>query len=802
MAADCLLILDMSGRIVDINESGLMQRGYRREEMVGRFIREFDPPDFAAKVPLRMETLFRTGQARFESAHVCKNGSIMPIEINCRVVEIAGQSYVFSVIRDITVQLQTQQALTEANQALDEQLTLLYALMKNAPIGIHFYRVDAANRLLLTGANPAADDILGIRHATLLGLPIEEAFPALAKTAAANEYRRVAVQGGSWASEQIDCDDGQVRCVFSLQAFQTIPNQMVVFFEDITESRRQAESQKLAAMVFENATEAIMITDAQNRILTVNPAFTEVTGYAADEIVGQEPSILKSNRQDVLFYQAMWQSLHVSGKWQGEIWNRRKNGTLYPEYLSITTIYQPDGAVFRRVGSFLDLSEKKASDELIWRQANYDALTGLPNRQMLYRQLEQAMQWAQENRQTFALLLIDVDRFKEINDTLGHPAGDTLLRAVGHRILGYAHAPQDCVARLSGNAFAFLVSTPAEQADLDTFMLTLLDQLSHPYSWEQHLIYATVSMGVAIYPQDCEYLAQLLQYAEQAMYTAKRQGGNRFCYFTPVLQEVAQDRARLSVELRNAMAQQQFEVYFQPIMDLQTGCIHKAEALLRWNHPVLGVVSPTAFIPLAEDTGLIVELGDWAFRQAVQSVPEWKKLCGGHFQISVNKSPIQFRSEDRAQLRWPAYLQELGLNGEDLVIEITEGLLLHQDAQTGHKLQQFHESGIQFAIDDFGTGYSSLSYLKRLNIDFLKIDQSFVRNMSSEPTDLALCEAIVMMAHKLDLKVIAEGVETVTQRDLLKRMGCDYGQGFLFSVPLHRADFDAYLRQQIQKTAQ
>lgn len=778
-----------------------MQRGYRREEMIGRSVRDFDPPNFASKVPLRMETLARTGQARFETAHVCKDGTVIPVEVNCRVVELAGQKYVFSVIRDIGAQQAAQAALTAVNQALDEQLTLLHALLENNPIGVHFYHLHPSGALVFAGANPAADRILCIQHRDLIGLTLEAAFPPLSATSVPDEYRRVAAHGGSLISEQIQYRGGNIHGVFSIHAFQTIPNQMAVFFEDVTEMRRQAEALKLSSMVFEHASEAMMISDAQNRILTVNPAFTRITGYSAAEVVGADPRILKSNRQSSEFYRDMWQALHDTGKWQGEIWNRRKNGEIYPEYLSVITTYQPDGTVFRRIGSFLDLTEKKASDELIWRQANYDALTGLPNRQMLHTRLEQVMQWAQVKQQTFALVLLDVDRFKEINDTLGHPAGDTLLRAVGHRISGYAHAPEDCVARLGGNAFAFLVSTPADQGDLDTFMLTLLEQLSEPYDWEQHFIYATVSIGAAIFPNDSGHLGKLLQYAEQAMYNAKRQGGNRFCYFTPDLQEVAQDRARLSIELRHAVVQQQFEVYFQPIVALQTGRIHKAEALLRWHHPRLGMIGSAIFIPLAEDTGLIIQLGDWVFRQAAQAVPYWKTLCGGDFQVSVNKSPIQFRHEDGAQTRWPAYLHELELEGGDLVIEITEGLLLNHDVQTMHKLQQFHESGVQFAIDDFGTGYSSLSYLKRLNIDFLKIDQSFVRNMSSESTDLALCEAIVMMAHKLGLKVIAEGVETAEQRDLLLQMGCDYGQGYFFAAPMPSAAFEALLQQQAQKTA-
>lgn len=801
MAADCLLILDPQGYIVDINETGCLQRGYQREEMLGRHISEFDPPEFAPLVPQRMQQLFQQGQGLFQSAHICKDGSILPVEINARLILLDGERFVFSVIRDIRQQQSMQQAIHASQMALGEQLIKLRAFLQNNPLGIHSYQLHDNGQLEFIGANGAADRILGFSHQPLIGLSVESAFPALRNTPIPAAFRQVAKEGGSWEAEQFKYADHGIDGIFSIHAFQTAPGQVSVFFDDVTQARRQEESLRLAATVFENACEAIMIVDAHNQILTVNPAFTQTTGYLPAEVIGQTPSLLKSGRQSAAFYQQMWQTLCDTGKWQGEIWNRRKNGEIFPEYLSIYTLYTPKGEIFRRIASFLDISDKKASDELIWRQANYDNLTDLPNRQLLYSRLEETITRASERRNEFCLLIIDIDRFREVNDTFGHQAGDTLLIAVGKRLAEYAQNG-DCAARLSGNQFALLLSHPPDQPDLDTFTLILQEQLAHSYAWEETHIYATVSIGVAVFPNDSRELAQLVQYAEQAMYTAKNQGGNRTCHFTADLQAAVQDKARLTTELRHAVAHMQFQVYFQPVVELRNGHIHKAEALLRWNHPTHGIISPVSFIPLAEDTGLIVGLGEWVFQQAIQGLRHWKTLCGGQFQISVNKSPVQFRSDDGAQISWPTYLEQLGLQGQDLVIEITEGMLLNQDEQTSQKLRQFHDAGIQFSIDDFGTGYSSLSYLKRLNIDYLKIDQSFVRNMCNDPTDLALCEAIVMMAHKLDLKVIAEGVETAAQRDLLRQIGCDYGQGFFFSRPLPRENFEQLLQQQAEKTAQ
>jgi len=353
----------------------------------------------------------------------------------------------------------------------------------------------------------------------------------------------------------------------------------------------------------------------------------------------------------------------------------------------------------------------------------------------------------------------------------------------------------DTVARLGGDEFTVILTQVKGVSDIEQVAQSIIKNLAKPYQLGAELVFASASMGITVYPEDSVQLDQLMQYADQAMYEAKEQGRKRFCYFTSAMQGAAQNRLRLVTELGSALADKQFRVYFQPIVELESGRIFKAEALLRWQHPERGLVAPMTFIPLAEETGLIIEIGDWVFRESARWAAKWNSLSPSGFQISVNKSPVQFRNKEANEgITWPAYLYELGLTGRNIAVEITEGMLLNQDRSTGKKLLQFRDAGVQVSIDDFGTGYSALSYLKRFDIDYLKIDMSFVRNIVNDPADHALCEAIVVMAHKLGLKVIAEGVETSEQQAILLEIGCDFAQGYLFGKPTPGEEFDAMLR--------
>ncbi len=453
-----------------------------------------------------------------------------------------------------------------------------------------------------------------------------------------------------------------------------------------------------------------------------------------------------------------------------------------------------DGRPLRMTGMMSDISERKQSEELIWRHANFDALTGLPNRRLFRDRLEQEVRKAQGAHSQLALLFIDLDRFKQVNDLLGHDAGDHLLLQAAQRLRSCVR-DADTVARLGGDEFTVILSQLNGSGQVEQAAQKLLDTLAKPFSIGSEVSYLSGSIGITLYPADATTTEELIRKADQAMYAAKSGGKNRFSYFTQAMDQRAHMRLTLSNELRNALGQHELEVYYQPVVDLSAGNIVKAEALLRWHHPRLGMVQPSEFIPVAEESGTINAIGDWVFRQAAQCSQRWGRRTGRPFQIGVNRSPAQFLSrggEDPID-----YLRQLGLAGNSMSVEITEGLLLNASESVSDRLLEFREAGVQVAIDDFGTGYSSMAYLRRFNIDYLKIDQSFVHDMEIDDGNRAIAESIIVMAHRLGLKVIAEGIETAGQRDLLRAAGCDFGQGFFFSEAVPPAAFEQLLEREL-----
>ena len=556
---------------------------------------------------------------------------------------------------------------------------------------------------------------------------------------------------------------------------------------DTTEQHEHAAEQRLSAMVYQVIGEAILVADHNNRIIAVNPAFTALTGYSEQEVIARSTNLLKSGRQGAAFYRQMWQALEATGRWQGEIWNRKKNGDIYAEWLMINTIYDDNGEVLRRVAMFSDITEKKRAEATIWRQANYDPLTDLPNRNLFQDRLQQELKGLRSKDKMLALMLIDLDNFKEINDTLGHSLGDLLLVEAARRISRCVREG-DTVARLGGDEFAIVLANLDDAVRIEQVAQMILREIARPYRLGKDIAHLSTSVGIALYPADAEDIESLIRSADQAMYAAKARGRNGYVYSTATMQRDAQERQRLANDLRGALALGQLSVHYQPIVNLTSGTIVKAEALLRWRHPTRGMVGPAEFITLAEQIGLIGEIGDWVFREAAKQVKAWLAADADCVQVSINKSPRQF-VERKESHDWIDYLKQLDLPTSCINVEITEGLLLDDRAEVAEKLVRFRDAGIQVSIDDFGTGYSAMSYLKKFHIDYLKIDQSFVRDMASDPADRAIVEAIVVMAHKLGLKVIAEGVETSIQRDLLIVAGCDFGQGYLFARPMPQDEF-------------
>lgn len=564
------------------------------------------------------------------------------------------------------------------------------------------------------------------------------------------------------------------------------------WFYDITDRKKNEEELKLASLVYQNASEGMLVTDENTNIIAINPAFTKITGYSEEEVLGKNPKFLSSRHHDATFYQAMWESLRSTGRWEGEIWNKHKSGFIFIEWLTINTIYNGDSSIQKYVALFSDITERKNAEAIILNQANYDQLTLLPNRRLFNDRLQQEIKKAQRDQSSTALLFIDLDRFKEVNDALGHEIGDRLLIEAAGRIKSCVR-DYDTVSRLGGDEFTVILSKLKDSSDIERIAQNIIDLISEPFIFDNKESFVSASIGIALYPDDAINTDDLIKNADQAMYTAKNDGRGCFRFFTKEMQVSSQLRSRLARDLRYALGAQEFEVYYQTIVELKSGHIHKAEALLHWKHPELGFISPSVFIPIAENTGTINYIGDWVFMQAAKQVKHLQSVLNRDFQISINKSPVQFKVDTPCHELWIKWLSEMDLPGSSIAIEITEGLLMDAESKVKDKLLSFRDAGIQVSIDDFGTGYSALSYLKKFDIDYLKIDQSFTKNLAPDSQDLALCEAIVVMAHKLGIKVIAEGVETEQQHDLLIKMGCDYGQGYLFSRPIPAVEFEKIL---------
>jgi len=476
--------------------------------------------------------------------------------------------------------------------------------------------------------------------------------------------------------------------------------------------------------------------------------------------------------------------------------NTRKDGrTIFCEWYN-TPLVDQEGQVIGVTSLVDDVTDKRLSEEMIWKQANFDNLTGLPNRNMFHDRLAQEVMKSNRAGLPLALLLVDLDEFKEINDTLGHDVGDLLLQEAGRRIKSCVR-DSDTVARLGGDEFTIILSELHKEHRVDSVAQKIINSLAGEYHLGEEVVHVSGSIGITLYPSDATEIDALVKNADQAMYEAKKKGRNRCSYFTQSLQDAAQNRLRLTKDLRGALRAEEFEVHFQPVIDLSTDRICKAEALVRWKHPTKGMVGPDEFIPLAEDTGLIHEIGGWVFRESARWARRWSEGFDEGLQVSVNISPVQFRVEDDVFTNeWLNCLEGNSLHVNNMVVEITEGLLLNVDSEVTNKLFWLRDCGIQVAVDDFGTGYSSLSYLKKFDIDYLKIDKIFVHNLEQNLNDIALSEAIIVMAHKLGLKVIAEGVETEVQRALLRNAGCDYVQGYLYSRPVPPEELEALLARQ------
>lgn len=553
-----------------------------------------------------------------------------------------------------------------------------------------------------------------------------------------------------------------------------------------------SENMRLSSEVFEHSHEGIIITDRNNEILTVNRAFTAITGYTSDEVAGKNPRVFSSGRHDRDFYAAMWKSLLGQGLWRGELWNRRKTGEIVPNWFSINTVKNELGEIINHIAIFSDITERKRAEERIDFLAHHDPLTKLPNRVLLRDRFNQACASALRNHSGVSVLFVDLDNFKHINDSFGHQAGDRVLVSVVGRLQGFIR-DSDTICRQGGDEFIVVLHNLHDVNVITRITQNMLDALSAPVEVENFSISLSASVGIAIFPNDGRAFDDLLKNADAAMYEAKASGKNTFRFFTESMNKGALDKLQMKAHLRTALSNHEFSLHYQPQINLETGRIIGVESLIRWHHPELGTISPALFIPLAEESGLIAPIGEWVLREACRQGRQWIDSGMDALVVSVNISALQFKRGNVFELVRDVLL-DTGYPADLLELEFTESALLNNVEETRETIRNLKAFGVKLAIDDFGTGYSSLSYLKQIKVDKLKIDQSFVRDIGHDMDDLAIVSAIIQLGKTLQLRVIAEGVEMAEQLHILERLGCDEVQGYYFARPQPAGEVTALIR--------
>ncbi|BDX04766.1 bifunctional diguanylate cyclase/phosphodiesterase [Planctobacterium marinum] len=647
----------------------------------------------------------------------------------------------------------------------------------------------------IVDANAAALDFYGYSHKDLVSKRIQE-INTMSEQEVAAEMEKAALLNQNYFTFQHRLANGEIRYVevHSTPIISDDRRMLFSIIHDITARVENEQKLKLDAKVFEHSQEGVLVTDAQNRIITVNRAFTDITGYKQEDVAGDNPAILQSGRHDSVFYEDMYKDIVRQGYWKGEIWNRKKDGTIYPQLLSISKVENDANQLTHYVAVFSDITRLKQSEERMEQLAHYDALTGLPNRLLLKSRIEHAIERAKRNSdEKVAVLFLDLDHFKVVNDSLGHMVGDELLRQVATRLRSSLRE-EDTIARLGGDEFVILLEGITELRDLNAIAQNIIEEVKTPYLLNDcHETSVGTSIGIAVYPDDSSDIEKLFTYADSAMYKAKQNGRNTYAFYTESITQQADQRFRLSNQLSKAIERCELELYYQPQIDMVSKRIIGAEALIRWNHPDDGLLTPWAFIGIAEETGIIHEISKWVIQQGCQQLKKWQE-AGHQLTLSINISPRDFRYDDFYD-QVAKNIQSSGITANGLELELTENGLMETSGNIRELLQQLKSLGISLAVDDFGTGHSSIAYLKHFPVDKLKIDRSFVKDIDVDPADKMITETIIDMARNFNLKVVAEGVETLPQHDLLLELECDIAQGYLYSKPVPLNEFETLLEK-------
>ena len=699
-------------------------------------------------------------------------------------------------VHEIELEMQNE-ALRQSQIALEESRDSYVDLYEFAPVGyLTLTRAGLIAEINLTGATLLGETRTKLRQRRFAGFVVPEDQDRYQQY-----FMQALLHGGKQTCElRLQRSDGTVFNVRLDSLLTTSDDAMPalrIALTDITESKQAEAELRIAAIAFE-LHEGMMVTDPNGVIIRVNRAFTSLTGYSAEEALGQTPAMLSSGRHDQAFYQQMWQALKDDGYWQGEIWNRRKDGKIHAEWLTINAVTTPNGVVTHYVGTLSSITQNREAEAEIHRLAYYDALTQLPNRRLLQDRIAQALASSSRSGHYGALLFMDMDHFKVLNDTRGHDVGDTLLVEMAQRILACVREG-DTVARLGGDEFVMILenlSLDATEAAVQADLVgeKIRDSLARPYELDGREFHSTNSLGVTLFHGHDEPAETLLKHADLALYKAKSAGRNTLRFFDPAMQTALDERSALEADLRLAMKQGQLHLYYQAQIDGYRR-ITGAEVLLRWLHPEHGAVPPSKFIPLAEESSLILPIGQWVLESACAQIKAWSDAPSTReLQLAVNVSARQFRQpEFVTQVRQA--LTQTGADPARLKIELTESLVIDNVDETIARMQELKALGVGFSMDDFGTGFSSLSYLKRLPLDQLKIDSSFIRDIASDPNDATIVQTIISMGKTLGLDVIAEGVETEAQLELLRNYGCVAFQGDLFAQPLPLVAFQTFMHK-------
>ena len=636
----------------------------------------------------------------------------------------------------------------------------------------------------ITGWNQAAERMFGYPPHEVLGKNVA--------------MLKVEEEGAEDGFTRFKTRDG--RLLFTTQSVTAVLDENgkesgeIRVIHDFTQDKLSRDQLLLWAKVYENSGEAVMITDSQNRILSANRAFSAITGYSLEEVIGKNPRLLASGRHDGAFYEQLWQDLLRDGYWRGEIWNRRKSGEVFPEWLTITLLRDEEGRVTHHIANFSDATIFKENEARIRHLAEHDHLTGLPNQVLLRDRLKQAMAHARRRGDRVALLFIDLDRFKLINDTLGHQMGDKLLQHVAERLRSSVRG-DDTVSRQGGDEFVLVLQEIGEMTDVAHLAAKFLDILSDDYDIDGERLSITPSIGISVYPDDGATVEDLIKHADTAMYYAKEKGRANYQFFTQQLNVVLAERMDMEKELRNAIAEGAFQPYFQPQIRLADRRMVGAELLLRWIHPQKGFIPPDRFIPVAEESHLIEEIGLWVMEEAIKQLAAWEGQGLGELKIAVNVSPRQLDNPALAE-HVRVLLERYRVAASRLTVEVTESALMRDVEKSGMHLRALKALGVRIAVDDFGTGYSSLNYLKRFPLDELKIDRSFIMDIPHDTHDVGISLAVIGLAHALNLKVVAEGTEVLEQVDFLAQAGCEYAQGFYFAKPMPARELADFLAKE------